>query len=159
MNKNTLEKENELNRRTGRMELLIRVGKVCAVDVKAGKVRVIYPEKDGMTSPWLTVLRQVPLVTVEKWTDDEKWDMTAQYGTYDRQLGIGEEYRKSYPDEIENTITLEYNCPEHGAEDVKVHRERVTVRPWMPYIDQMVLCLYMPYGKTHEGYVLGAITP
>ena len=62
------------------------------------------------------------------------------------------------PDEIENTITLEYYCPEHGAEDMKTHSERVTIRPWMPYVDQMVLVLYMPYGK-YEGYVLGAITP
>ena len=153
-----IDAERDLGNRTGRVELAMRVGKVSDVDVKKGKCRVIYPDKNGMVSPWLTVLRQVPLVTVEKWTDGEKWDMTAPYGTYNRELDIGEEYRKSFPDEIENTITLEYNCPEHGAEDVKTHRERVTVRPWMPYVDQMVLVLYMPYGK-YEGYVLGAITP
>ena len=153
-----LEEEGRLRGRGHRMELTIRVGKVSDVDVKAGKCRVIYPDKDGMVSPWLTVLRQVPLVTVEKWTDGEKWEMDAQYGTYNRELGIGEKYRKSFPDEIENAITLEHYCPEHGAEDVKTHNERVTIRPWMPYVDQMVLVLYMPYGK-YEGYVLGAITP
>lgn len=150
--------ESDLSRRSQRMETILRVGKVSAVDIGKGKCRVIFPDKDNMVSPWLTVLRQVPMVTVEKWTDGEKWEMEAAYGTYDHTLGIGETYRKGFPDEIENTITLEYYCPEHGAEDVKVHQERVVIRPWMPYVDQMVLCVYMPYGK-YEGYVLGAITP
>lgn len=152
------EKKNELtiHERVKTLERIVRVGTVSAVDPEKYTARVKFPSADGVVSTELLVLRHVPLITVERWADGEKWDFSAEYATYDRALGLGETYDKAFPDVVENEISLDYRCPEHGVDETKTHRERVSVRPWLPFIDQVVLCLFLPFGK-YQGFVLGGL--
>lgn len=148
--------ERRLYEKIRRLEGMVRVGVVSDVNVDEGRARVIFPSSNNLVSAELLVLRQIPLVTVEKFSDGQKWKYDAEYATYDRGIGLGETYDKSFPDVINNEITLEYRCPEHGVDETKTHREKITVRPWMPFIDQSVLCLYIPLGK-YDGFILGGL--
>lgn len=47
-------------------------------------------------------------------------------------------------------------CPIHGIIEYKKHRQTVTVYPWLPYVGQLVVCLFLPYGES-DGFVLGGI--
>lgn len=152
------EKENEIQllARIKRLERIVRVGTVSSVDIENYTARVAFPAAGDIISAELIVMRNVPFVTIEKWADDEKWKLDAEYATVDRSIGIGETYDKAFPDVIQNEIRLDYLCPAHGIDETKVHREIVRIRPWLPYIDQTVLCLYLPFGK-YQGFVLGGL--
>jgi hypothetical protein len=47
-------------------------------------------------------------------------------------------------------------CPIHGIIEYKKNRQTVTVYPWLPYIGQFVLCVYLPSGES-DGFVLGGL--
>lgn len=47
-------------------------------------------------------------------------------------------------------------CPIHGVIENKKHRQTVTVYPWLPFVGQLVVCLFLPYGES-DGFVLGGI--
>lgn len=47
-------------------------------------------------------------------------------------------------------------CPIQGIIENKKHRQTVTVYPWLPFVGQMVLCLFLPNGES-DGFVLGGI--
>lgn len=47
-------------------------------------------------------------------------------------------------------------CPLHGIIEYKKHRQTVTVYPWLPYVGQLVICLYLPNGES-DGFVIGGI--
>ena len=47
-------------------------------------------------------------------------------------------------------------CPIQGVIENKKHRQTVTVYPWLPFVGQMVVCLFLPYGES-DGFVLGGI--
>lgn len=47
-------------------------------------------------------------------------------------------------------------CPIQGVIENKKHRQTVTVYPWLPFVGQMVLCLFLPNGES-DGFVLGGI--
>ncbi|MCM1055971.1 MAG: hypothetical protein NC394_10680 [Bacteroides sp.] len=47
-------------------------------------------------------------------------------------------------------------CPIQGVIEHKKHRQTVTVYPWLPFVGQLVVCLFLPYGES-DGFVLGGI--
>ncbi len=47
-------------------------------------------------------------------------------------------------------------CPIKGVIEKKKHRQTVTVYPWLPFVGQSVVCLFLPYGES-DGFVLGGI--
>lgn len=47
-------------------------------------------------------------------------------------------------------------CPIHGIIEHKPHRQTMTVYPWLPFVGQLVVCLYIPSGES-DGFVLGGI--
>jgi hypothetical protein len=47
-----------------------------------------------------------------------------------------------------------YSCPLTGIIEEKKHRETVTVYPWLPYIGQFVLCVFLKQGGG-DGFVIG----
>ena len=47
-------------------------------------------------------------------------------------------------------------CPIYGIIEHKPHRQTVTVYPWLPYVGQLVVCLYLPNGDS-DGVVIGGI--
>ena len=51
---------------------------------------------------------------------------------------------------------IDYKCPLHGVDETKAHKHVMTVYPWLPYIGQFVLCLYLPNGET-DGFGVGGI--
>lgn len=155
---------------------IVRVGSVSSVDVKSRTVRVAFADKtDGEGNPLISaplkVIQNQPLITVENWVEEEgnenKWDFTAEYNSHDRSLNLGETYvKKAYPemkDVITNEKTIKYEkretipvCPFTGVIENKKNKQVVTVYPWLPYIGQFVVCLYLPNGES-DGFVLGGI--
>ena len=135
---------------------IVRIGTVSWVDPEKRTARVIFHDKDELPSGELKVLQNQPLITVEKWVDGAKWNYNAQYASIDRKLGLGESYTKAAPDVITVEKAIDYKCPLHGVDETKTHKHVMKVYPWLPYIGQFVLCLYLPNGES-DGFVLGAI--
>ena len=135
---------------------IVRIGTVSWVDPEKRTARVIFHDKDELPSGELKVLQNQPLITVEKWVDGAKWNYDAKYASIDRKLGLGESYTKAAPDVITVERAIDYKCPLHGVDETKSHKHVMTVYPWLPYIGQFVLCLYLPNGES-DGFVLGAI--
>ena len=135
---------------------IVRIGTVSWVDPDKRTARVIFHDKDELPSGELKVLQNQPLITVEKWVDGAKWNYDAKYASIDRKLGLGESYTKAAPDIITVEKNIDYKCPLHGVDETKNHKHVMTVYPWLPYIGQFVLCLYLPNGES-DGFVLGGI--
>ena len=136
-----------------------------------------------LVSAWLRVLDNRPLITHEKWVEEigeeNKYEFEAEYHSHPRDLGLGEEYIKtaSKPDIFKNRKIVKYEkretisegnpiqntcgcqgpeCPLHGVIEHKLHHQKTTVYPWLPYVGQFVLCIYLPNGE-HDGFILGGI--
>lgn len=142
---------------------LVRIGTVSSVNVEERTARVEFTDKDNMVSGPLNVLQNHPTITIEREVDGEKWDFATEYVTADRKLGLGESYSKTIPDIInlskvikyEKTKTVE-DCTRTGTLEEKNHKETIKVHPWLPFIGQMVVCLYLPHGES-DGFVIGGI--
>lgn len=134
----------------------------------------------------LKVIQNVPLITVEKWVEElgdknNKWDFSANYNSHNRNLGIGESYVKDKYETLKDTITdekiIKYEkretindggaipvscggvgspCPLNGIIEYKYNKTLVTVYPWLPYVGQFVVCLFLAIGEG-DGFVLGGI--
>lgn len=132
---------------------IVRIGTVSSVDVSSRTARVVFPDKENMVSGPLKVVQNQPLITVEKTIAGKKWDYAAQYASADRKLGLGESYTTAAPDVITNTTPdneIKY------AGEIRGHTQEIKVYPWLPYIGQAVLCLYLPNGES-DGFVIGGI--
>ena len=133
---------------------IVRVGTVSSVDVEQRTAKVIiYDKIKEFVSGPLKVLQNQPLITVEKWGDGTKWEYDAKYASVDRSLGLGESYTKAAPDVIKNETPggeIKY------AGEIREHKQTITVYPWLPYIGQLVICLYLPHGEG-GGFVLGGL--
>jgi hypothetical protein len=115
--------------------------------------------------------------------EENKWDYETEYNSHDREIGIGEGYvknpYKTLRDGIKNEKMSKYEkretideggavvctcpgathgdvCHIHGVIEHKKHRQTVTVYPWLPYIGQLVVCIYLPKGEW-DGFVMGGI--
>lgn len=142
-------------------------------------------EGKPLISGALKVLQNQPLITVEKWVEESgkevKWDYETEYNSHDRGLELGESYvQKKYAemkDVIKNDKIIKYEkletinggsaipvsctgtaseCPLSGIIEFKKHRQTVSVYPWLPYVGQLVVCLFLPYGES-DGFVIGGI--
>lgn len=146
----------EAKKQIADLKEIVRIGTVASVDKDKRTARVIFHDRSELSSWELKVLQNQPLITVEKWVDGAKWSYDAKYASIDRELGLGESYTTAAPDVITVERAIDYKCPLHGVDETKTHKHVIKVYPWLPYIGQLVLCLYMPNGDG-DGYVLGAI--
>lgn len=146
----------EAKKQIADLKEIVRIGTVSSVDNDKRTARVIFHDRSELPSWELKVLQNQPLITVEKWVDGAKWNYDAKYASIDRELGLGESYTTEAPDVITVERAIDYKCPLHGVDETKTHKHVITVYPWLPYIGQLVLCLYMPNGDG-DGYVLGGI--
>lgn len=147
---------------------LVRVGTVHSVDVEKRLVRVEFADKqdvDGkpLISGPLKVMQNQPLVVFKKWVEDNSIpgdepntlkkiiiteeanpDYEGIYHSANRNLGIGEKYAK-------------YELGKYEPDYIKRNdKTLIKVYPWLPYIGQFVVCLYLPNGES-DGFVLGGI--
>ena len=146
----------EAKKQIADLKEIVRIGTGSSVDKDKRTARVIFHDRSELPSWELKVLQNQPLITVEKWVDGAKWNYDAKYASIDRELGLGESYTTEAPDVITVERAIDYKCPLHGVDETKTHKHVITVYPWLPYIGQLVLCLYMPNGDG-DGYVLGGI--
>ena len=127
---------------------IVRTGWVSSVNVEERTARVIFEDKgQTIVSGDLKIVANQPVITVEKWVDGDKWSYDAQYSSAPRDLGLGESYVKTAPDSpdvITTEKSIDYKCPLHGVDETKHHKTVVKVYPWIPYVGQFVLCLYIP---------------
>jgi len=157
---------------------LVRIGHVSDVDVENRNARVTFNDKldengEPLVSAWLKVVDNRPLITHEKWVmesgEENKYEYEAHYHSHPRDLGLGEEYVKTAPKpdifknrkivEYEKRIAIPNEAPVCGLEGIiekKLHHQKTTVYPWLPYVGQFVLCIYIPCGE-HDGFVIGGI--
>ena len=119
------------------------------------------------------------MLTDELVGSENKYEYEAQYHSHPRDLGLGEKYVKTAPepDIYKNRKIVKYEkretigentpipcscgavgtpCPIHGIIEHKLHHQKTTVYPWLPYVGQFVLCLFLPNGE-HDGFILGGI--
>lgn len=144
-----------------KLEEIIKIGKVSSVDIEKRTARVVFEDKDDMVSGPLIVLQNHPTITIEREVDGSKWDYSAEYVTADRKLGLGESYSKTIPDIINLSKIIEYekvnavgDCGRTGILEEKLHKETIKVHPWLPYIGQMVTCIFIPTGDG-DGFIIG----
>jgi len=148
---------------------IVRIGKVSSVDIKKNTARVIFEDKNDLISGELKVVRNQPFVTVENYVDGEKWDCEAHYATIDRKVDeVGSlSYKEDIPEKIHLKKQIDYNkeypipetppqCTYTGKIEDKIHEQVIKVYPWLPYIGQFVLCIYLPNGES-DGFVIGGI--
>jgi hypothetical protein len=157
-----------------------RVARVAFMDKldEAGEPLVSGRFKVLQTQPLITVEKWVMELGAA-----EKYDYEAYYNSHPRELGLGEEYVKmpynKLRDIIKNEKVIKYekrevisegspitvncdsgceadSCPLEGIIEYKKHWQEVTVYPWLPYVGQLVVCLYIPNGES-DGFILGGI--
>ncbi len=145
------------------LNALVRIGTVSSVNENTRTARVVFPDHDDMVSGELKVLQNHPTIAITKIVDGDKWDYEAFYATFDRSLGLGEAYTKSIPDKIKLEKDIEYfkeevdsSCEYTGLLEEKKHQMIVEVHPWLPYIGQLVLCIYLPIFNG-DGFIIGGI--
>lgn len=63
-----------------------------------------------------------------------------------------------HPDacDVPGCTSVMQQCPIHGIIEHKPHRQTITVYPWLPYVGQLVVCLYLPNSDS-DGFVIGGI--
>lgn len=139
-----------------KLKNIVRIGTVSSVDVESRTARVTFTDKGGaepLVSSPLQVVQNHPTIVVEKWVAGTKWEFQAQYATADRKLGLGESYTTGAPD----VVTLDTPGGEIVyAGEIRPHKEVVTVYPWLPFVGQMVVCLFLPNADS-DGFVIGGI--
>ncbi len=123
---------------------MVRVGTVSSVDSDNRTARVIFADRADMVSANLKVLSNSPLITAAITTDGTAWSMTQTYASAPRKEVATATYTQKPPDTI------------HGEQSVKGHSADVTVRAWLPYIGQTVVCLMIDNGDG-DGFVIGGI--
>lgn len=120
---------------------IVRIGIVSSVNSAKMTARVKVQEQ-GIVTGDLKIVQHTPLITIVNKEAGTKWEYEAEYMGYDRKLGLGETYKKKYPDTIHTTY-------EDKEQIIKIY-------PWIPYIGQWVLCIFMPDGEG-DGFILGGI--
>lgn len=148
---------------------IVRIGTISSVDVEKRTARVEFADKqsaDGkpLISGPLKVIENQPLIVYKKWDKDESIpgqepntleeiiiteennaDYLPIYHSADRALSVGEKYAK-------------YKANEYEPDYIKNIPDKVLIKiyPWLPFIGQLVLCVYMPNGES-DGFIIGGI--
>ena len=144
---------------------LVRVGKVSSVDIKYWTCRVIFEDllgADGqpMVSGDLPVLTNMPAVTLTGKEAGTSWNYEAQCATFSGRTDITPvpSYTSSWPDRVKITRTDDYTITSADGDtlDHQTWEHEMILRPWLPYIGQTVVCVYLPV-RNADGFVIGGL--
>lgn len=127
----------------------IRIGKVSSVNVKERTARVIFTDSDNMVSAELPVLVNMPFITVTKTDNKASWEGEGVYNSAPRSVP-GASYKKQLPDTITLQKEIEYTGEKH------LHGLKIEVHPWLPYVEQMVIAVFLPFGAG-DGFIIGGL--
>lgn len=105
---------------------LVQIGVVMSVDNEKHTARVKFPDTE-IISDWLHVLDNRPYIN-----------------SYDIPL-----------DDVPNGITEEEGGGS-GDPAFEEHAHDLIIRQWMPKVNDVVLCLYLPM-RNSDGFILGGI--
>ena len=153
---------------------LVRTGTVSSVDYSRWTARMTLEDQtDADGNPLVTadlpVLQAPPLITLEGAENDADWDFSGAYATApvdcdgNRRPDLDNllpyvSYTKAYPDTCEISRTDQYRQNSVDGDTI-VHEtwsHRLIVRPWMPYIGQKVVCVFLPL-RNSPGFVIGGL--
>lgn len=125
----------------------VRIGKVTDVNKKKRLVRVKF-EDTGITSGWLPVMQHYKAIvyTEEAGLHDHRFTHPAPYPL--KILNTQNGTRQIWDEEEKVT----------GADNSTNHQHKSHVVWWVPAIDDIVICLYLPCFNA-DGFVLGGIYP
>lgn len=126
---------------------IIKIGKVSSVDVEKRTARVVFEDKDDMVSGNLQVLINHPLIKISMEEDEGKWNSIGAYNSAPRNLG-NDSYKRTLPDTIDLDKIIRYET------EYKGHKMHVEVHPWLPYVGQMVVCIFLATGDG-DGFIIG----
>lgn len=121
---------------------MYRIGIVSAVDVDNRKARVHYPD-DDIISDWLPVINHSSYITLELKSNGLDWTVTEKHASANRKMNAA--YTKAHPDTI--------NC----ISPTSVHKVNVKVYGWLPFVGQVVLCIYNN-DFNGDGIIIGGLT-
>jgi len=128
---------------TGNDAVDLRIGTVTDVDKPKRKVRVKFHDT-GITSGWLPVLQHYKAIVYTESAGSH--DHVAPQIVKTEKVQTGS---RTIWDEEEKTI---------GADNTTNHQHKSWVVWWLPEIDDIVLCAYLPCFNA-DGFVLGGIYP
>ena len=131
---------------------MFRIGTVTVVDVKKRMARVNFPDVN-IVSDWLPILNQSSFVTLALKSDGKDWTISEKYASADRNMGIGEEYTKNHPDELDG-VSPEIQC---SGGCTHTHEITVKIYGWLPFIGQSVVCEYND-DFNGDGIIMGGLT-
>lgn len=129
------------------LQELIKIGKVSSVNVKNRTARIIFEDKEEMVSAELPVLVNHPLITIKKIIDGDNWSGTGEYNSVPRNFENAT-YKKELPDTITLLKEITYET------ETKIHELKVEIHPWLPYVEQMVVAVFLPIGAG-DGFIIG----
>ena len=111
---------------------MVQIGIVTAVDSAEHRCRVKFPDT-GLTSDWLRVLRQTPVVSVNSGGSHSHPGSVSVSGGADHSHSA--------------SVTIN----EAGS-----HGHTVEVSAWMPKINDTVVVIYIPVFNS-DGFVIGVV--
>jgi hypothetical protein len=172
-----------INEITG-LRNIVRVGTVSSVDFDSRTARVIFadksdPETGDMISGPLKVIQNQPQILFRKWIEDNSVidgkdpqfvreiiiteganpNYEHIFHSYHPKEGVGEKYAKGGLADVREYETYMTSDPTYKTKPDYIKESSGTlikVYPWLPYIGQFVLCVYLPNGES-DGFVLGGL--
>lgn len=105
----------------------------------------------------LNALESLVRVGTVTWKDDDK--RLARVKFQDTSLPSGELYvlaSRPYIPDYNGAQRTEYKGGGSGYPAYEEHPHPVKIKPWMPKVNAVVLCLYLPLPNS-DGFILGEI--
>lgn len=139
-------------------------GIVSRVDAEKMTAKVEISDQD-IVSAELKILQNTPMITVINTEAGVPWHHVYEYVQHDqRETKLEDEYRKAFPAITQKeTYKKEYSgesfekkYPDYLKTWKEDRMQEIRVFPWIPYVGQYVLCLFLPDGDG-DGFILGGI--
>ncbi len=144
----------------------IAFGIVSSVDPEKMTARVEIADQ-GIVSTDLKIIQNTPLITVINTDGGVPWKHQFNYVQHDgRRVELEDSYREAFPTILQEEYyqkeytgreTFEKKYPDYlKTWNDAGQMQEIRVFPWIPYIGQYVLCLFIPDGDG-DGFIIGGV--